>query len=300
MAEKLRDGDILVFTAGSDMLSKVIAWLTQSDVSHAAMVCGERTMVEMGLSGIQENEITVEERREVYVMRLDPERDPKPLIEAAEQYINAGTRYDIPALVMLGGLLIYRNIRPTPEFVRVTDLILRASIRVLDKLIQTIALHNPDQAMVCSQLVYQIYNDCGKDYHIHLTGGTFQTSRNEKDSIRLIDLIKNSPKDAGASWESAENIAKDVGTSQGNVEDDPEKLALLLYMAMTNDEYDENEMLAAAKSLIGPARKLLEQLETILEKCKADIPIDALFVTPADFVYHAKNLRQIKEVDIFE
>lgn len=32
----------------------------------------------------------------------------------------------------------------------------------------------------------------------------------------------------------------------------------------------------------------------------ANIPIDALFVTPADFVYHAKNLRQIDAVNIFE
>lgn len=231
--------------------------------------------------------------------------DPRPLVDAADQYVNAKTRYDIPALVMLGGLLIYRAIRPTPEFVMVTDLILRAASRALDKLIQSVILHNPYKAMVCSQLVYQIYDDCSKDYHIHLDGGTFQSVRNEKDSVRLIDLVKNSPKEVRNSCESSEDTAKEAGTSHGNVGDDLEELCRLLWDAMcergyVENVYNENEMLDAARSLIGPARKLLEQLETFLEKSKADIPIDALFVTPADFVYHAKNLRLIKTVDIVE
>lgn len=300
MAEILRNGDILVFTAGSDWVGKVIARLTQSDVSHAAMVYRDGQMIEMGFPGIQINKVTAEKGGRFYVMRLDPERDPGPLILAADRYFSAKDTYDIPAVVMLGGLLIYLNMRPTPELARVTDLILRAAIRVLDKLIRTVTLRNRDDAIVYSQLVYQIYNDCGKDYQIHLTGGILQNARNEKDSIRLIDLVKNSPKESGTLWESAENTAKEAGTSQENVEDDPEKLARLLYMALGDDEYDENKMLNAAKPLISPARRLLEQLETLLEKCNTDIPIDALFVTPADFVYHAENLRQIDVVNIFK
>lgn len=36
--EKLKCGDILVFKAGNNWLSKTIAWLTDSDVSHAALM----------------------------------------------------------------------------------------------------------------------------------------------------------------------------------------------------------------------------------------------------------------------
>lgn len=293
MGDMIQAGDILVFKAGEHWLSKSIALLTNSDVSHAAMVYNGETIVEMELPGIQLTRFMAREGDTAYLMRLNPELDPGPLVDAAKGYVNAKTRYDIPGLVILGGLLIYRTIRPTPEFVLIADLILRAASRAMDGLIQSVILHNPDKAMVCSQLVYQIYNDCRNEYHIHLEGGTFQTDGNENaiqsqaDTVRLIDSI------AAA--------ATEVANAHGYPEEDPEELARRLCGVLQEQDNHSDvieEPLAAARPLLNPAKRLLEQLEEFLEKTKAGIPIDALFVTPADLVYHAKNLRLVKTVEI--
>lgn len=50
--QKLKCGDVLVFKAGDNWLSKTIAWFTDSDVSHAAMMLDDKRMVEMSASGI--------------------------------------------------------------------------------------------------------------------------------------------------------------------------------------------------------------------------------------------------------
>lgn len=313
-------GDILVFKAGDHWLSKSIALLTNSDVSHAAMIYEDSQVVEMELPGIQLSTVTIKPGEGAYLMRLDPEMEGQPLIDAAKVYLDAKTRYDIPALVILGGLLIYRKVRVTPQFVLVADLILRAACRALDQLIQTVILHHPDQAMVCSQLVYQIYHDCGKDYHIRLEGGTFQGVQKEagkpvspefvriKDMIALrglSDQMKQSQCDADDSdhqqdedpqWQILQGIPGVAAEGKINM-DDPEQLAQLLVgviQAQQNGDLLQNQM-GDMGPLIKSAKELIRKLEKLLELTKADIPIDALFVTPADFLNHSKNLRRIGE-----
>ena len=135
----LKPGDIIIFKAADHWISKSIAWLTGSDVSHAAMACENNTMVEMGLSGISVcNVCAVEgmEGDEAYLLRLNPEKPVAPLVEAAAKYVNAQTRYDIPALAILAGMIIYRKIRKTPEMVHATDLILNGACLLLDRVIQ--------------------------------------------------------------------------------------------------------------------------------------------------------------------
>lgn len=306
MGKMFQNGDILVFKAGEQWISKCIALLTNSDVSHAAMVYQDETMVEMGLSGIHLTPVTAMHGEGAYLMRLSSEPDSQPLTAAADRYLNARTRYDVPALVILGGLIIYRSIRPTPEFVVIADLILRAASRALDKLIQTVILHNKDKAMVCSQLVYQIYHDCGSEYQIHLEGGILQSGSEtakclpQNGMIRLIEEIdKKSPIEAPRSAEWVENITgggDPEALSEDDTEDNTEELSHRLYEVIKAQ--DDNLMVSDFSPLLKPAKKFLERLEQFLESIESDIPIDALFVTPADFVYHAKNLYQVTMLDI--
>lgn len=293
MKDSVREGDILVFKPGDHWLSKAIALLTDSDVSHAAIVYRGGTVVEMELPGIQITPFTVQEGDTAYLMRLDSEPDAWPLMKAADVYLDEKSRYDIPGLVLLAGLLIYRSVRPTPAFVEITDLILRAAVRAMDQLIQTVILQNPHEALVCSQLVYQIYNDCGKDYQIHLKDGTFQSF---EGSMRLIEQIERSR----TADESLQETA--ISYYHGG-EDSPELLARRLCEVLTagwesNEGAEDDGM--PIRSLVGPGKKLLEQLEELLKLCKQDIPIDALFVTPADLVYHTENLRLIKTLNILK
>lgn len=283
--EELKSGDILVFRAGDNWLSKAIAWLTDSDVSHAAMMLDGIQMVEMGAGGIQVGNVEAKEGNEAMLLRLSPERDPAPLATAAYAYIESRTRYDFPALAYLSGLIIYRRIRLTPKFAAITDIILRGAIAALDKLTQSLILHNPDKAMVCSQLVYQIYEDCGKDYHIKIDGGLLQAKdslRGPADGVCLADLAAGLK---GSDKASQERIAD-------NQIPDAEILAKELYIAMMDAEIENSNDFSAANldSLVLLTKQLLYKLEEFLEKSKSNMPINALFITPRDLAYESRNL----------
>lgn len=296
--EKLKCGDILVFKAGDNWLSKTIAWLTDSDVSHAAMMLDDRRMVEMSADGICAHDVEALEGDSAILLRLCPERDSAPLADAAQKYIDCKTRYDFPALVYLAGLIIYHRIRPTGKFVAVTDLILRGACVALDRLIQSVVLKNPDKAMVCSQLVYQVYEDCGKDYHIGIEGGLLQADVDSKElagSVRLVDFIGSAQNlDMAFEAEMMDGEAPDEASIP-----DVEELAKELYLALTEQTEDSLDFAAAdLGSLPSWAKRMLEKLEEFLEKSKSNLPIDALFISPADLAYKATNLDAVGRMDI--
>ena len=55
------------------------------------------------------------------LLRLNPELPHKPLLDDATIYVDGEVGYDFPALILLAGLLIYRDIRPTPRWRKTTD-----------------------------------------------------------------------------------------------------------------------------------------------------------------------------------
>lgn len=296
--EKLTCGDILVFKAGDSWLSKTIAWLTDSDVSHAAMMLDGRRMVEMSANGIYTGDVEALEGDDAILLRIRPERDPLPLADAAQKYIDCKTRYDFPALVYLAGLIIYHRIRPTQKYVVITDLILRGACAALDRLIQSVVLKNPDKAMVCSQLVYQVYEDCGKEYHIAIEGGLLQTVKDSDRSdgcICLADFICDAPDldltsdDTVLDKETPDHCAEDV-----------EELARELYLVLSEQAAEDSMDFGQADlgSLPSWAKRMLEKLEEFLEKSKSNLPIDAVFISPADLAYKSTNLDTVGRLDI--
>lgn len=297
--EKLKCGDILVFKAGNNWLSKMIAWLTDSDVSHAAMMLDDRRMVEMTASGIYAGGVEALEGDDAILLRLSPERDTLPLAEAVQRYIDCKTRYDFPALVYLAGLIVYHRIRPTEKYVAITDLILRGACVALDQLIQSVVLKNPDKAMVCSQLVYQVYEDCGKKYHIDIEGGLLQADKDSDRSeggICLADLIWGAPDLDLASGVSV----RDYETPENFLIPDVDELAKKLYLAMTEQETEDSMDFTTADlgSLPSWAKLMLEKLEEFLEKSQSNLTIDALFISPADLAYKSTNLDTVGWLDI--
>ena len=108
-------------------------------------------------------------------MRLCPEKDPAPLVAAAKRYLDEDVQYDYPDLIFFAGLLIYRAVRPTPRWQKITDLILNMACRELDRLLNKVIHKGNVPVMVCSQLVYQCYADCGTDYRIILKDGFLET-----------------------------------------------------------------------------------------------------------------------------
>lgn len=281
---KINPADIIIMEAGDDWISKSIAWITNSTVSHAALYRPDTELVEMCLSGIRASKFRFAENgRKVYIIRLTPEQAPSPVLAAAQKYLNAEVRYDFPALVILAGLLIYRNIRPTPKLMKITDLVIRAGCQMLDKLLQK-ATHT-EGAMVCSQLVYQCYMDCGEDYRIHLS-----------DDCGPVTVLQNSV----CLYSLLESRNMPVATyAPDNVEYDVDALSADLYEVLTESvSADTLTTSEVSETLLGVAKHFLELVEEILEKSGDVIPVQSLFVTPADLLKRAVNLTCIDEAFI--
>lgn len=294
MKQTLNKGDIIVFKAENDWLSKAIAWFTKSDVSHAAMAYSEDSIVEVGANGIGVHKVDISEGENVYVMRLSSHPDATPLINTANAYLDAKVRYDFPALFILAGLLIYRRIIPTNKLLRITNRIISACGLMLDEMIQHAILHHPDRAMVCSQLVYQIFYDCGGEYRIQIVNGSVQNSALQEDaSIRLCDLLSESK--TLAKEEADTDVMKSSLTPE-----ETKELAKELYDALCETEPHNKENLihltvaetSQINSTLSAAEQFLSKLENFLHLIKCDMPLDAMFVTPGDLVYHAVNLKQ--------
>lgn len=284
LRDSVRPGDVLVFKAGDDWVGKSIAWLTKSDVSHAAMMYSSDAIVEMGLSGIMVNKIAEKtEGEQTHILRLSPEMDSSPLLNAASVYVNSQVEYDFPSLVLLAGLLIYRQIRPTPQLRIITDTILRLACAEVDRWIMRFR-KDKKKTMVCSQLVYQCYLDCPKEYHIRLRGGDLQT---EPQTICLIDQLDS------VSGNDLVDFTQSILPALSL-----DEVAKELYMALTdeagsNNTEDELACASSIEDILKIAKQLLIKLEAFLEEYGSDLPVQALFITPGDLLNHTLNLNKV-------
>lgn len=277
-------GDIIIFKAEDDIFSKCIAWLTDSDVSHSAMIYTEDSITEMIAPGAVVNKIQTGKGEAAYLLRLTPPRDPRPLLNAAEKYLNAKTQYNFPALLYLGGLLLFKRIRPTKKLLCIAERIMTLACLELDKLLQKLAKHPENRSMVCSQYVYQVYYDCGKEYQIQIHSDRSNRFHQQSDTIRLFDFHN-------------ENLASQVKSPHTNllVSEAPEELMTQLYEALSQS--DLTNVVSAEHIEIQPViDAFCEKLQLLMGILRTDMPIDSLFVTPADFVYHAENLENRGEI----
>lgn len=281
MEQKLHTGDILIFQAEDKWISKLIAWGTFSDVSHAAMVMTNGQMVEMGLDGIMLNLIGSDGGDPAYQLRLDPPQDTAPLAAAAARYLDQRICYDIPALVLLGIALIFRHLHPSGPVYSLLDQLITAACVELDKLINKILGH-PD-AMVCSQLVYQIYQDCGTLYHLQVRNGALQ-AKDSADTICLADCAASLRMEDYSAAKLPQNSVSDI-----------EKLSRELMLALYDAE-DIKEYMAPPQQLVVQTKTLLTQLEKLAKL--TDQPLESLLVMPSDLVYHTDNLCRVNTVSV--
>lgn len=311
MKQTLNKGDIIIFKAENDWLSKAIAWFTQSDASHAAMAYSEDSIVEVGAYGIGVHQVNVSQGNDIYVMRLSSTPDPAPLIDSANNYLNAKVRYDFPALFILAGLLIYRRIVPTTKLLDLSYRILCVAGLMLDEMIQHVVLHHSDQAMVCSQLVYQIFYDCGGEYRIQIVDGCLQSSpisKNIADSVCLYDLlpVTKTLSDSFAAQMPANEKILPPSTTYRLTQNEMNELARELYTALcetTIQKTGGNVSLTKTDNstmdhTLSAAENFLSKLEYFMKLIKCDMPLNAMFVTPGDLVYHAANLSQVETLSL--
>lgn len=281
----LQPGDILVFEAGDNWLSKCIAKLTSSNVSHAAMCYQDGTIVEMGSRGMVCSKCREAEKGDnAYLLRLNPEQDAAPLLAAAKTYLDEAVYYDYPDLVFFAGLIIYRAVRSTKRWQKIMDYVLELACMELDKAINKLIHKDGKKAMVCSQLVYQIYLDCGEAYRIQIHDGLLQAENMAAERICLAELA------ADRQAVSTEAVTANDMLSAKSQKPDMEAVFRELYEAMEESEEDcelctSNDL----GGLVDKTKKFLDKMEDILERAGVELPVYALFVAPSDLL-KADNL----------
>ncbi len=276
--EALRVGDILLFEAGDHLLSKAIALLTESSVSHAALLYTQDEIVGMGLHGVSAFRFSVdpsgapnEDADLIHVRRMNGEPDPAPIIGAAQVYLDQKLVYDMPLLVLLGGLLVYRKLRFTSATWPFVKPILRGAVAALDNWLNE---RQGRPAQVCSQFVQQCYLDAG--YPIRFQNGILQGEQ----GLCIVDLLQDEPTEASQLTDGSQEdvMLDDAFWTRFN-----QALSL-----QTEDDIclfePPQDALHAAKAFADRAERL--SLETAT-------PLKAMFVTPADLLSHASNLYDI-------
>ena len=155
-------------------------------------------------------------------------------------------------------------------------------------------------------MVYQVYEDCGKEYHINIEGGLLQSVKEAKDDysagcICLAELAGDAPElEVELDAASDNSAAPDPGAENGSYTPNVEELARDLYLALTEQETEESVDfdMALLGSLPSWAKRMLDKLEEFLEKSNSNLPIDALFISPADLAYKTTNLDTLGKMNI--
>jgi len=298
-------GDVLVFKAVKgkkikerNFIGRAIARLTDSDVSHAALVYNNEKMVEMGSKGIQISPLPKDTKDSIYQLRHTATLDMKKVIDAADSYVNDSVHYDYPSLVILAGLIIYKKHGIKRKHQKIINKILGIACLSLDRLLDKIIHDKTSKSMMCSGLVYQCFYNAGGDYRLNIENPVIfhdlLKEQSQSRPARLIDLIENT----GDIDENTENIEGFQHPLLDASEIDEEQLAKELLDALT-DESEEIECAylpgSGLEGSVSAAKKFLDLLKKILKALGTDIPLPALFVTPADLCYHTTNLKRKDE-----
>lgn len=168
--------------------------------------------------------------------------------------------------------------------------------------------------MVCAQLVYQIFYDCGKDYQINIDNGAIWSNGIAEDSISISDLlIRDTANDAAHLRDNIENV---IEYEYEIVDESMDELTKQLYHVLegtdnlsfsdsniTNFSNMNNMInlnnLNKQGSLLGPATEFKKRCERLQEYFKINMPLEAMFISAGDMLNHAENLELIGTCDLY-
>jgi hypothetical protein len=181
---ELKAGDILLLEPSEDKISKIIAWVTRSEVSHTALSCGPDksagTVIEETPPNAVEDTILTRTARTAYVMRLNPgNNDCQPVMNIAARYVKEELPYAHAQLPFIGLYCITNNMLGDTGLQGLVTRIVKLSMGILMEL-ENVVIYKGREAMMCSQFAYHCYKEAGEGYEIHLK---------ENTGFHLIDQI---------------------------------------------------------------------------------------------------------------
>lgn len=323
--DKLQSADILLFSGlkkdaeGKDWMSLAIMFLTNSKVTHAALYQDQGEIIEETPPMVRTYKLDRSDKRfhgrEIYINRLNNQQFfPAPVIKAATTYLNQETPYAFNNLYLLGLILLYKKFNHNILTKRVMIKIYKSlATRIIDYINQH---KTPGKSpMVCSQFVFQCYEDAGEGYHLKIGKASWKESLLANvNNLSLLEQIISHVQVNSLTLETPNRTGIDLEI-QNIPSQTEEELAQELLEAhqsnevATNDEIDDE--LAVAVHEFGQAAYLAESRAennrpVILEKsnelaCELNISPglsflkikEAYFVTPEDLLNNCDNLVQV-------
>lgn len=316
---KLKAGDIMTFDGerdeqgNLDPLSHLIMILTDSEVSHGGLYIQEDppAMADAALSGLHAHLVADKGNplRPVHICRLKmaDQLDLTPVIEAANKYIKDDLVYPMPDLILLGMILVYKNV----SHVSLKQKVIIGLLKIITAKIKSILedkKYEGKHPMICSEFVYQCYLDASKKdprLKLNLKNGDLQLSLRHRTSITLLDHYidyRFSQQKFFAS--NDEPIEKSL--FENKIEDIEENESELLQMAIkgVHDKdrlFGENKDLSLAVQDFLIAHQQLKgtpisSFKNLIDNAKEQ---QAFFVTPNDLLCHISNADNLGKLDIY-
>lgn len=310
----LKVGDILLFPAPKDSwLSQAIALLTDSSVSHAALLYdkGETyTIAEATIGGIKytpfPNECPFVRRRQMTELQINS------LLRAMEGYIDNDNDYGYADLALLGILLLYKKFSKKTianvafySFLKLTSgLLLEATQKMFFK---------DKYRMVCSQFASQCFTDarCDLEFNKMVID---MTDSSKINSTSLMNILKNhrSTQVERASTRMISEVVdenKVVNSFMQLIKQEKYDM-LTTSTAITRGIKDDSfELDSIVNTLLPPARLIANELEKVIPQVDVKIntrgvlngnfetsTIRNFFVTPADLLINCSNVDKIGQI----
>lgn len=189
--KELKAADVLLFSGETgSFISQAIMYLTDAPVSHAALSYTDcSTIIEETPPAVATSNAAQRfTGRTITVMRLRADKGTmQPVTDAAAAYLNNNAPYANFNLYLVGMLLVFRKFTPSGS-------VQRAILKILRKLTATIIDYVNQHRypgklpMVCSQFVYQSYEDAGADYRLQIKNGLLlQTLKTAGETPSILD-----------------------------------------------------------------------------------------------------------------
>lgn len=322
--EDLRVGDILVFPAPEESkLSQAIALLTDSSVSHAALmykIDDELLIAESTIGGIRLTPLP-DEQPFVRRYHLNAEELNK-LLNSIEHYIQDETDYAYVDLVLLGILLVYKRFSKKTLTNKIFYTFLEHVARLLAETVNNL-FSKGKIPMVCSQYVAQCFVDaeCPLKFNKMVVDWgysieSFELAR-ENDRLSLITLLGTIPYPSNMRAKSKVNVL--------NINEESEIFNNFIHL-IKSEKNAENEKSARKdkhveinelspiycsetldlSDLVIPTREIANSLNIILtdksvvnkiQQMNGSYEKEVFFVTPADLYLNCSNVEPIGQLD---
>lgn len=309
---ELKIGDIMTFDGERDengkidSLSHLIMILTDSEVSHGALFLQHNpsALADAGLSGLHAHLVsdTGDVLRPVHICRLKSADfiDLTPVIEVANKYIDENLVYPMPDLILLGMILVYKNISHVSLKQKVVIKLLKLITAKIKSILED-KLYDGKHAMICSEFVYQCYLDAAKEHpelKLVLKNGDLQASLRQRTSVTLLDYFIDQ-----VANKKNEFIMDDANVS-GELSSESETDLIQMAIDGIHEEnvlFQKNNELSNAIQgfLVAQQRLRGTPVYTLKGLIKSAKDQEAFFVTPNDLLCHIANADNLGKFEIY-